>query len=107
MIISICTLLDGHLTATWELDVKNLHRREGQAIHGLTERSRDTRIVGRFLRFRFPLVRFEWHIETPYSELKKINLNTKANIDVMWKAWARSGASSGAIHQSPQIHIDI
>ena len=81
--------------ATWKVDVGTLPFRQGQLLKGLTENARDEAVGRRFLRFRFPLVRFEWQVETPYSVLK-LSGKEPAEIKVMWKAWTRSYSSSGA-----------
>ena len=50
----------------WRVDVTAVPFRRARAIYGLTPKSRNEAIQYRFLRFRFPFVRFEWHVETPY-----------------------------------------
>ena len=80
--------------ATWKVDVGTLPFRQGQLLKGVTENARDEAVGRRFLRFRFPLVRFEWHVETPYSVLK-INGKEAVEMKLMWKAWSRSYSSSG------------
>ncbi|TFK33928.1 hypothetical protein BDQ12DRAFT_727355 [Crucibulum laeve] len=86
--------------ASWEINVESLPIKQGEIIYGTTDGSRETSIKARFLRFRFPHIRFEWHIETPYSELNQIYLSRKSTafpglenikIEVLWKAWARRG----------------
>lgn len=57
--------------------------------------ARDERIVRRFSSFRFPFVRFEWHIETPYYVWQNMKKDTTAEIKVLWKAWTRDTAASG------------
>ncbi|TFK32763.1 hypothetical protein BDQ12DRAFT_670822 [Crucibulum laeve] len=85
--------------STWEIDVKNIPDRQGKVIYGVSKNSRDTAIVGRFLRFRFPLVKFEWHIESPYSEVNKLLARSKQDVQIefLWKAWARGGASPNLV----------
>jgi hypothetical protein len=84
--------------AIWKVDVENLPFRQGQLIMGMSPNARDEAVGRRFLRFRFPLVRFEWQIETPNSTTWRANWSGSetAEIKVMWKAWSRSHASSGS-----------
>ena len=62
---------------------------------GMTPGARDEAVGRRFLRFRFPLVRFEWQVETPHATLRT-NWKEAVEIKLMWKAWSRSYASAGA-----------
>lgn len=63
----------------------------------MTPRARDESVIWRFLRFRFPLVRFEWQVETPHAALNALITREKETVEIklMWKAWARSPVSSG------------
>jgi len=63
---------------------------------GMTVNDRDEAVGRRFLRLRFPLVRFEWQVETPYSALK-FDGEEAVEIKLLWKAWTRSYASSGLV----------
>jgi hypothetical protein len=85
----------GNAIAIWKVDVEALPFRQGQLLSGVTENARDEAVGRRFLRFRFPLVRFEWQVETPYSALKT-NGKEAIQIKLMWKAWTRSYSSSSA-----------
>jgi len=80
--------------AVWKVDVGTLPFRQGQLIVGMTPNARDEAVGRRFLRFRFPLVRFEWQVETPHAALRTI-WGQAVEIKVMWKAWSRSYASTG------------
>jgi hypothetical protein len=85
------------LTAVWKVNAESIPVRQGQLIMGMTPRARDESVVWRFLRFRFPLVRFEWQVETPHAVLNDLTTNEKETVEikVMWKAWARFPVSSG------------
>jgi hypothetical protein len=75
--------------ARWEVGVGELPKGQGQVLHGLTDNDRSPNVTYRFLRFRFPFVRFEWHIETPYSELQFRGQTKPVQVKYMWKAWTR------------------
>lgn len=75
--------------------MNNLPQQAGQAIYGLTFNARNPSIVARFVRFRFPFVRFEWNVQTPYYKLQGLTEGT-AQVETLWRTWARGGAASGA-----------
>ena len=79
------------------MDVEAGPFRQARAIHGLTPNSRNEAIQYRFLRFRFPFVRFEWHVETPYHTVGALLDGGGAPIKVrfLWKDWTRNFAASG------------
>jgi hypothetical protein len=79
------------------VDVKAVPFHQAKAIHGLTPNSRNEAIQYRFLRFRFPFVRFEWHVETPYHTVDALLHGVGGPIEVrfLWKAWTRNFAASG------------
>ncbi|TFK38766.1 hypothetical protein BDQ12DRAFT_99658 [Crucibulum laeve] len=77
--------------ANWEVDVESLPIKQGALIYGTSDNSRNTSVEVRFLRFRFPHVRFEWHIESPYSLVNLLPKKENIEIQVFWKAWARGG----------------
>ncbi len=81
----------------WKVDVTAVPFRQARAIHGLTPNSRNEAIQYRFLRFRFPFVRFEWHVETPYHTVDALLHGIGGPIEVrfLWKAWTRNFAASG------------
>jgi len=83
--------------ALWDIDVSNLPYQVGQAIYGLTVNARNPSIVTRFVRFRFPFVRFEWHVQTPYYKLRDLREGDTTQIEILWRAWARGGAASGLV----------
>jgi len=85
------------IDAIWEVDVKTLPNNQGRLIHGLTEFDRRTDVVWRFLRFRFPFVRFEWHIETPYSVLATSDNTKPLQIRLLWKAWTNGSSASALV----------
>ena len=98
-----CIILTFYSIAHWYTDVENLPHRVGKVIDGLTPNSRNFHVGFRFMRFRFPYVKFEWFLQTSYCEIyTKMDLeSTKfqpAEVEVLWKAWARAGAASGTYY---------
>jgi len=85
--------------ATWEIDVTNIPRRVGQAIHGVTPGSQHPSVLGRFTRFRFPFIRLEWTVLTPYYAIRelKAGIRNVVTVETLWKAWSKGGPASGLV----------
>jgi len=90
-----------HRQVRWDVDVTAVPFDHGRAIHGLTGNARDPSIQYRFLRFRFPFVRFEWNIESPYHTVNTLLTRNIVNESVLvrfsWKAWTKNYAASALI----------
>ncbi|PPQ97738.1 hypothetical protein CVT26_001770 [Gymnopilus dilepis] len=52
---------------------------------------------GKFLRFRFPYITFEWFLQTPYFEIASCTTRQSVEIEILWKAWSTAGAASGLV----------
>ncbi|KAJ7862633.1 hypothetical protein B0H14DRAFT_496065 [Mycena olivaceomarginata] len=85
----------------WDLKVEGLPFSERKAIYGSTPNARRKEVDWRFQRFRFPHVRFEWHVETRYSEvaalIRRGKLDDETTIKFSWTAWTRNYAASAVI----------
>ncbi|KAJ7883124.1 hypothetical protein B0H13DRAFT_923531 [Mycena leptocephala] len=84
----------------WDVNVTALPSIQRHAIYGSTDNARQKGVDWRFQRFRFPYVHFEWHLQTPYSEVNaRISQggNRPIPIKFLWKAWTRNQAASAVI----------
>lgn len=89
-------LICAHPAVIWEVIVSDLPRPQRQAIYGLTDYSRHPSAVARFLRFRFPFVRFEWHVKTSYSALATLTPGGgTTDVSFSWTALASGSSSFG------------
>jgi hypothetical protein len=99
----MCREVTAHLaqfssTVEWDVNVAALPSIQRHAIYGSTDNARRKGVEWRFQRFRFPYVHFEWHLQTPYSEVNariSRGANRPIPIKFLWKAWTRNQAASG------------
>ncbi|KAJ6615253.1 hypothetical protein B0H10DRAFT_81267 [Mycena sp. CBHHK59/15] len=58
-----------HQRVEWMIHTEGLPHNIHSMLAGTTANARNPLASYRFLRFRFPLVDFEWHVQTPYHKL--------------------------------------
>jgi len=87
----------------WDVNVDAVPFGQARAIYGMTENARVRTVSYRFLRFRFPFVQFEWHVQTPYHKVNALLANNQIGtgqaqgikVKFFWKAWTKNYAASG------------
>ncbi|KAF9256481.1 hypothetical protein L218DRAFT_991405 [Marasmius fiardii PR-910] len=84
--------------ALWRIEVngalpQNIH----DMLCGTTTTTKWPAVANRFRRLRFPLIRFDWNIESrfhQYSDLHEYRRHDRQvlfNVRTVWRAWARQG----------------
>ncbi|KAJ6615188.1 hypothetical protein B0H10DRAFT_2191107 [Mycena sp. CBHHK59/15] len=88
-----------HQQVEWVIHTEGLPHNIHSMVAGTTANAWNPLASYRFLRFRFPLVDFEWHVQTLYHKLAVLAPGTagEAETKVQWKMWAKTGNSSGLV----------